>query len=254
VLIGVQHLLLCIIQLVYWNKIEFSLLRIFKLKDSSMNRKSIAWILVLLLIAISFVYALYLYPDLPEKIPTHFNAKGEPDAYGGKNSIYLGPAIMSIAGLLLFALLTNLKSIDPKRYQQQDDGLFWKFGLFMVAFLSCLSMGILYITAHPSVSIQKFIIPTIGLAFAGIGWFMPKFRQNYFAGLRLPWTLDNADNWNATHQLAGKIWMIGGVAAALSGLVFTSETAFIVFFGIILLMVTIPIVFSYRMFRNGNKL
>lgn len=219
-----------------------------------MFRKSFAWILVLLLIAIPFGYALYLYPHLPEKIPTHFNAKGEADAYGGRNSIYLGPAIMGVVSVLMFALLTNLKSIDPKRYQQTDDDLFWKFGLFMVAFLSCLSLGILYITAHPGVSIQKFIIPTMGLAFAGIGWFMPKFRQNYFAGLRLPWTLDNVDNWNATHKLAGKVWMTGGIVAALSGVVFKSETAFVVFFGLLMGMVIIPIVFSYRMFRRGNKI
>jgi len=218
-----------------------------------MFRKSFAWILVLLLIAIPFAYALYLYPYLPNTIPTHFNAKGEADAYGGRNSIFLGPGIMGVVSVLMFALLSNLKSIDPKRYQQTDDQLFWKFGLFMVVFLSCLSVGILYITAHPGVSIQKFIVPTIGLAFAGIGVFMPKFRQNYFAGLRLPWTLDNVDNWNATHMMAGKVWMIGGVVAALSGVVFESEIAFGVFFGILIIMVIVPIIFSYRMFRNGNK-
>lgn len=219
-----------------------------------MIKKSFAWILVLLLIAIPFGYALYLYPDLPQIIPTHFNVKGEADAYGGRNSIYLGPGIMGVVSILMFALLSNLKSIDPKRYQQTDDQLFWKFGLFMVAFLSSLSLGILYITAHPDVSIQKFIIPAIGIAFACIGWFMPKFPQNYFAGLRLPWTLDNADNWNATHKMAGKVWVVGGCVAALSGFVFTGETAFMAFMGVILLMVIIPIFFSYRMFRNGNKI
>jgi uncharacterized membrane protein len=87
-----------------------------------------------------------------------------------------------------------------------------------------------------------------------MGWFMPKFRQNYFAGLRLPWTLENEANWNATHQLAGKIWMTGGVLAALSGFMLKGEIAFVVFIGIILFMVIIPIVFSYRMFRNGNRM
>jgi uncharacterized membrane protein len=96
-------------------------------------------------------------------------------------------------------------------------------------------------------------MPTIGIAFAGIGWFMPKFRQNYFAGVRLPWTLDNTDNWNATHKMAGKVWMIGGCVAALSGFVFDSEIAIGVFFGILMVMIAIPVVFSYRMFRRGNK-
>ena len=76
-------------------------------------------ILALLLIAAPFAYAAYVYPSLPDTIPTHFNIKGEADAYGGKDSIFLGPGIMAVVGLFVFVLLSNIKKFDPKRHSSE---------------------------------------------------------------------------------------------------------------------------------------
>ena len=209
---------------------------------------------VLLLIGIPFIYAAYLYPSLPEIIPTHFNIKGEADGFGGKDSIYLGPIIMGLTSLFTYFLLTNIKKIDPKRNEQVEDGLYQKFGFFTVLFLSALSMVILYTTAHKDISIEKLLFPIMGLAFAALGVYMPKLKQNYFAGFKLPWTLENVDNWNATHKIAGKVWLYGGVIQFFAGLVFSSVASFIIFFIVMIVMVLVPTIYSYRMFKNGNKL
>ena len=207
---------------------------------------------VLILIGIPFIYAAYLYPSLPEIIPTHFNIKGEADGFGSKDSIYLGPSIMGIASLFTYFFLTYIKKIDPKRSEQMEDGLFQKFGFFTVLFLTALSMVILYATSHQGISIEKLLFPMMGLAFAGIGLYMPKLKQNYFAGFKLPWTLDNVDNWNATHKIAGKVWLYGGVIQFFAGLVFSSVASFVIFFIAMVVMVLVPTIYSYRMFKNGN--
>lgn len=207
---------------------------------------------VLLIIGIPFIYAAFLYPSLPEIIPTHFNIKGEADGFGGKDSIYLGPSIMGIASLFTYFFLTYIKKIDPKRSEQMEDGLFQKFGFFTVLFLTALSMVILYATSHQGISIEKLLFPMMGLAFAGIGLYMPKLKQNYFAGFKLPWTLDNVDNWNATHKIAGKVWLYGGVIQFFAGLVFSSVASFVIFFIAMVVMVLVPTIYSYRMFKNGN--
>jgi uncharacterized membrane protein len=214
--------------------------------------KKYAWILVLAVIAIPFGYAIYLYPQLPDTIPTHFNARGEPDAFGSRNSIYLGPTIMGAASMLVYLLLSNIRKLDPKRAPIANNDLYWQFGLLMTSFLSCLSLVILYITAHPGSSFAKLLLPVMGLLFAAIGAFLPRFQQNYFAGLRLPWTLDNEANWNATHKMAGKWWITGGLAMALAGLVLEQAVAFVVFISILLVIILIPVLFSYRMFKKGN--
>jgi uncharacterized membrane protein len=218
-----------------------------------MNNKKMLLFYVLLLIGIPFIYAAYLYPSLPEIIPTHFNIKGEADGFGGKDSIYLGPIIMGITSLFTYFLLTNIKKIDPKRNEQVEDGLYQKFGFFTVLFLSALSMVILYTTAHKDISIEKLLFPIMGLAFAALGVYMPKLKQNYFAGFKLPWTLENVDNWNATHKIAGKVWLYGGVIQFFAGLFFSSVTSFVIFFIDMIVMVLVPTIYSYRMFKNGNK-
>jgi uncharacterized membrane protein len=209
-------------------------------------------IIALGLVLLPFAYALYLYPTLPNKIPMHFNINGEVDGWGSKESIYLLPSIMGLTSIFVYFLMANIKKIDPKRYEGADDKVYAQFGLFTSGFLSCLSIVILYSTVHSGVDINKLIFPLLGFAFAGMGIYMPKLKQNYIAGFKLPWTLENEANWNATHALAGKVWMVGGALQMISALLLSGPAIFIVFISITAVMVIIPSIYSYRMFKRGN--
>ena len=217
-----------------------------------MKNNSYNLIIAMVLLAIPFGYAAYLYPNLPTTIPTHFNINGEADDWGDKSTIFLGPGIMAGVGLFTFFLMTNIKNIDPKRFKTEDDGMYKKFALFLVGFLSMLGMIITYASTNDSGNISKILLPFIGFAFSLMGWFMPKLHQNYFAGFKLPWTLENVDNWNETHKVAGKVWFYGGIAQAIATLVLSNKLGLIAFLGIVFVMVVVPTVFSYRMFKGGN--
>jgi uncharacterized membrane protein len=219
-----------------------------------MKNNSYNLIIALLLLAIPLGYAAYLYPNLPTTIPTHFNINGEADDWGDKSTIFLGPGIMAAVGLFTYLILSNLKNIDPKRYKAEDDGMFKKFALFMVLFLSILGVIITQSATNNNGNITKILLPFIGLAFAAMGWYMPKLHQNYFAGFKLPWTLENVDNWNATHKLAGKVWLYGGILQAFATLVLPNKIALIAFLAIVFVMVIVPTIFSYRMFKKGNHI
>jgi uncharacterized membrane protein len=209
-------------------------------------------IIALGLVLLPFAYALYLYPTLPNKIPMHFNINGEVDGWGSKESIYLLPSIMGLTSIFVYFLMANIKKIDPKRYEGADDKVYAQFGLFTSGFLCCLSIVILYSTVHSGVDINKLIFPLLGFAFAGMGIYMPKLKQNYIAGFKLPWTLENEANWNATHALAGKVWMVGGALQMATALLLSGPAIFIVFISITAVMVIIPSIYSYRMFKRGN--
>lgn len=211
-------------------------------------------LIALVLLAIPFGYAAYVYPSLPNSIPTHFNMKGEADGFGGKDTIFLGPGIMSAVGLFTFFLLSNLKNFDPKRFKKEEDGMFKKLALFMVIFMSIMGLIITYSATGAKVNITKLLFPFLGIAFAAIGWYMPKLHQNYFAGFKLPWTLENEDNWNATHKVAGTVWMFGGWFQVIAAITLSSKPAFICFMIATAIMVIIPTVYSYRMFKNGNQI
>jgi uncharacterized membrane protein len=62
------------------------------LKPANYAVEGIGWGLLLL----TFVLAIYGFVVLPETVPTHFNFKGQPDAYGSKISLLFVPIISLI--------------------------------------------------------------------------------------------------------------------------------------------------------------
>ncbi|MBQ5748739.1 MAG: SdpI family protein, partial [Oscillospiraceae bacterium] len=56
------------------------------------------------------------------------------------------------------------------------------------------------------------------------------------------------ENWNKTHRLAGKVWTIGGVLQMLAA--FLPQYAFAIFLTVIVVMVLIPTLYSYALYRK----
>ena len=82
-----------------------------------------------------------------------------------------------------------------------------------------------------------------------VGNYLPKCRQNYMIGIKLPWTLDNEENWDYTHRMAGKWWIIGGVLTILLGFQkFVDPIGAAV--GIILIVTLIPAIASYIYYKR----
>jgi uncharacterized membrane protein len=216
------------------------------------TRKYGPWLAAMLIIA-PFIYGALIFPNLPSRIPTHFNIEGKADAWGGPSSIFIGPGIMGAVSIFVYVLVSNLKKFDPKKYEEANDALYKNFALLTVAFLSILSLIIIYSSTHADqINVGKLILPLVGLSFAGLGWYMPKFKQNYFVGFKLPWTLENVDNWNETHKVAGTVWMFGGWFQVIATVSLPMKFGFIGFMLTTAVMIIVPTVFSYRMFKNGN--
>ena len=87
----------------------------------------------------------------------------------------------------------------------------------------------------------------IGVLFVIIGNYLPKCKQNYTIGIKIPWTLDNEENWNKTHRFAGFLWVVCGVAIMFTGFF----GGVWVFLPISFAMVLAPIIYSYLLHRKG---
>ena len=57
----------------------------------------------------------------------------------------------------------------------------------------------------------------MGLLFVIVGNYLPKVKPNRTIGIRVVWTLQDEENWNATHRFSGKIW----VAAAFGSILYS---------------------------------
>jgi len=86
-----------------------------------------------------------------------------------------------------------------------------------------------------------------------MGNYMHTIKPNYFAGLRLPWTLNNEDNWRKTHLLAGKLWFIGGLVIAILCLVVPGTAAIVLFFIATIVLILVPVIYSYRLYKQNDE-
>jgi uncharacterized membrane protein len=215
-------------------------------------KKSVHFIVVALLL-VPLAYLMITWSGIPETVPLHWNINGEVDRYGSKNSLLL--IILSIAGIngLVYLLLCNVHRIDPMKHAAENKGRLQKIGLALVIFMSALSVWIIYTTTktEPMFS-TKFLLISIGLLFSVIGNYMYNLKRNWFAGLRLPWTMSSEDNWKQTHNLASKLWFAGGLLIAFCGAVLPFKIAIVAIILVGAVLVIVPCVYSYKIYKQTS--
>lgn len=184
-----------------------------------------------------------LWDQLPEQMPTHWNAAGEIDGWSSKPFAVFGLPLILLAAQWLCVLVT---CADPKKNNHPTKVV--HLVLWFMPALSVLMHTVTYMSAMGMEVRMERVMPVfMGLLFAIIGNYLPKCKQNYTIGIKIPWTLDNEENWNKTHRFAGWMWTFCGVAIMLTGFL----GSFWIFLPIALLMVSVPIVYSYLLHRKG---
>lgn len=210
--------------------------------------------LIWLISLVPGIYLAVIWNKLPAEVAMHFDINGKPDRYGSKNELLLMAAILFFLSIGLYYLMANIHRIDPKRYADENRSRFKKIGFAVSLFLSALTVFIIYSSSNGGSRMDvNIILSAVALLMAVIGNYMPNLKPNYFAGMRLPWTLENPDNWRATHLLAGKIWFWGGLALAVFCFILPPAIATIIFIAGIFAMVLIPAIFSWRFYQQQKR-
>jgi uncharacterized membrane protein len=207
-----------------------------------------------IMMVIPWIYLAFIWNDLPQIIPTHFGIDGLPDTYGPKKSILLMPVIFSVIGIPVYFIMFNIHKIDPKKkYIASTASVFSKIAVVVIILFCAMCMFIFYWTLKGKVEGIPVLFCGLSLFFAYIGNLMHSIKPNYFAGFRLPWALENEDNWRKTHQLASKIWFIGGIALAVISLILQMKALIVVFISAILIMSIVPCIYSFNLFRRSKN-
>ncbi|WP_281228417.1 SdpI family protein [Flavobacterium aquiphilum] len=205
---------------------------------------------IIALVLMPFAYLAFIWKTLPEKVPTHWNYKGEVDHWGDKFSL-IGMVFM--LPVLMYVLLLVVPKIDPKKRIALMGGKFYQLRFFLVLCMSIMALFIIFITKNPSFSSPNFIYILIGILFLVLGNYFKVIQPNYFIGIRTPWTLENNEVWKATHNFAGKLWFMGGLLIVLGGLIFQNPSFAFVFISLVVVLATVPMVYSYVKFKELEK-
>ncbi|HHZ02269.1 MAG TPA: SdpI family protein [Tissierellia bacterium] len=191
------------------------------------------------------ILSLFLYDKLPDQLPIHWDIHGNPDDYGSKFFAAIGlPLMMAGLNIITHFVLNN----DPKK--ENASHVLKLIGKLTIPILSVTLLPItLFAGLGYNIPIERIVPAFVGILFIIIGNYLPKSKQNYTVGIRLPWTLNNETNWNKTHRLAGYLWIIGGLLMFINS--FLNLYWMASFIIIMVIISVIPGVYSYILYKKG---
>ena len=200
-------------------------------------------IITSIVILLPILAGIFLWNQLPDPMPSHWNASGEIDGWSSKPFTIFGLPLILLAAQWLCVLGT---AADPKKNNHPEKIL--HLVLWIIPVLSVAMHTFVYLIALGHGVRMEVVMPVlIGVIFTIIGNYLPKCKQNYTIGIKIPWTLNNEENWNRTHRFAGFLWVVCGIAIMFTGFF----GGFWVFLPITFLMVLAPIFYSYILHRKG---
>jgi len=204
----------------------------------------------IILIVIQFAASFYFYPTLPESMPTHWNVYGNIDSYMPKQyAVWMFPLL----GLLMLILFKIVPSFDPNKKKYQHFVTEWQIlQTIFIAFFTYMQGITFYVAHNPSLIIMRPMFIGLGILFILLGNYLSKIRQNYFIGIKVPWTLASEDNWNKTHRFASWTFVIAGIIVFIEAFFIWEATPIV--FGSLMLGSFLPVLFSYLLFKKKEHL
>lgn len=207
-------------------------------------KKASVWIWVLALLPLALVAV--FYARLPERIPMNWGFDGSV-RYDEKWQLWI------IAGMapLFAALFRLLPRIDPKkRNYQKFTQPYHAFQIALMLFLLGM-VGVVLLESFRPGTVDVGVLVTLLLAvlFIVMGNMMPKFRCNFFCGLRNPWTLSSERVWTRTHRLGGRLLFAAGVLM-VPLILLPGVPRFVIMMALLFVAVLVPNVMSYVWYRR----
>ncbi len=201
------------------------------------NRKTL--IITSIVTILPVLIGILCWNRLPDVMATHFGMDNEANGFSSKAFAVFGIPVILLALLWVSAFVTahdpKRKNISPKMFS-------------LVLWIIPVCSFVIAATIYPVNLGYELDIPFwgelfLGLIFILIGNYLPKARQNYTIGIKIPWTLANEENWDRTHRFAGYLWMICGILMVLICLTHFVPANWLS--GIFLIMVLAPCIYSF---------
>ena len=211
----------------YWNKYKWMML------------------ITSVVILLPILGGILLWDKLPEQVPFHWNIQGQVDNWVSRPvAVFVMPfVLLGFQWLCFFA-----SAWDPK--QRNINKKVLGLVLWIIPVLSWFTSGIMYAGSMGwELDFVKITLLLMGALFVAIGNYLPKCKQNYTIGIRVKWTIEDEENWNATHRLGGRIWVAGG-AVLLAGMFLPEKIGIALMLIVLPVLVAVPVLYSYRFYQK----
>jgi uncharacterized membrane protein len=214
-----------------------------------MNRNY--FLIAAFLIIATLSVTLIVYPELPSRVPMHWNLRGEVNRYGDKLEIFLMPAAMAVIALLFAAL----PWLSPRRFEVDTfRSTYLYIMLLVLSFMAYVHVLTIWVALSKPLDLNRALMGALFLLLALLGNVLGRVRRNFYIGVRTPWTLANERVWDATHRFAAKVFVLAGLLGLLSQVVTASPWAGLVIFGAAAIASALYSLVYYKQLERRNEL
>lgn len=211
----------------------------------------ISFLSLLIITAISA----HVWMNLPEmdQYPVHWGPDGQPDAFGSKKAVLFNLCIFPLTAVFMTGLFWLLPKIEPLKENllasHKAYGVTWILvSVFNIGLAWLIARSYLVENGAELAVSPRLIVISLSVLFIGIGNMLGKVRQNFFFGIRTPWTLTSELSWEKTHRLGGRLFVLTGVLSILFAII-TPKMAIYTFTGLMIGMVAALCIYSYRVWK-----
>lgn len=195
---------------------------------------------------------LYMYPSIPDKIPTHYSIDGTIDKWGSKNELLIAPII-----ILLFVCLQPKLFKLYFNYESEDKITKWTNHYFLlilnVLVYSTLYISINFNTCLSHFNFYNFFACSICFIFTFFGNYIPYSSRSSSISIRVKYTLENSIIWSRVHRFCGFLWYSGSIVF-FPMLLFSSQY-YLLFLSIIMISIFLlcPFIYAYYLHKKFLK-
>ncbi len=193
---------------------------------------------------------IWAYPRLPDRVPSHWNWRGEVDGWSSRT---FGVFFLPVLCLAMIGLFGWLPNADPfKRNYERFAGAYGLIRAIIVLFFMALYLLTLFAGLGYIVNVSFAIRLWLSLMMIVLGDQIGRVKRNWFVGIRVPWTMASDENWRRTHRWGAKSMVLCGVLSLLT-LPFGTPAAATIHFALVMAGALAPVAYSYILFRQGAK-
>ncbi|MFM7016475.1 MAG: SdpI family protein [Bacteroidota bacterium] len=202
------------------------------------------------------IYYLSIWNQLPHEVPTHYDFNLNPDDFHSKEfllGILIFMGIITVGSSIIMLHSKSLKNSDNLyNHPQQLKKLSWVITIIIsMIMLLIVMMTKSYCNNQPIFSFERLVLITVSALFTVLGYFMKNINQNYFFGIRTPWTMASKENWKETHVFSSKFWINGSLLMCIALTIAPNNLINEVFLTGVIILVAIPIYYSYHLSKKG---
>lgn len=210
------------------------------------KNNKIKFIISSILILLPAVYGFFT-EGLSEKIAVHWGVNGKADGFmDPKLFFFLIPAL-ALAMHVLCLVITTVQDKKTEQSKKITNLVFFIIPAMSIAVCSCVFTAAYYESFNPFI----FAFVLLAVMFIVLGNYLPKSTRNRYFGIKIKWTLESDENWNATHRFSGKLYVVLGFLCLLAIPLPANFFPFIVV-PIIILCAVLPIIYSYRFYKKNK--